>query len=85
MSDLQIEYALVSRGPDAAIIPALRAHGIAMKAYGVLSRGLLTGSRPTADDLRAHLPHFSGENVPAEAVAGTRYPAPMMATLDSER
>lgn len=131
-----------------------------MTAYGVLSRGLLTGSRPVGADFRAHLPRFSGANaeknqplvdalrrlaadrgvspaqlaiawtrakgaalgvtviptigartpqqvadavaavaieltlaevaaieeaVPAEAVAGTRYPAPMMAGLDSER
>lgn len=161
LCDLQIEYALVSRGPEASIIPALREHGMAMTAYGVLSRGLLTGSRPTGgDDLRAHLPRFTGDNatknqtlvdalhriaaergvspaqlaiawvrakgaalgvtviptigartpqqitdavaavavaltpaevaaleaaVPAESVAGTRYPAPMMAHLDSER
>ena len=160
LCDLQIEYALVSRGPEASIIPALREHGMAMTAYGVLSRGLLTGSRPTGDDLRAHLPRFSGDNaannqplvdalhrlaaergvspaqlaiawvrakgaalgvtviptigartpqqiadavaalavtltpaevaalesaIPAEAIAGDRYPAPQMAHLDSER
>ena len=160
LCDLQIEYALVTRGPEATIFPALRAHGMAMTAYGVLSRGLLTGSKPTAGDLRAHLPRFSGENaatnqplvaalhriaaakgvtpaqlaiawvrakgaalgvtviptigartpqqildaaaaldvaltpeevgelevaVPADAIAGSRYPAPMMVTLDSER
>ena len=34
-----------------------------MTAYGVLSRGLLSGSRPTSPrDFRAHLPRFSGEN-----------------------
>ena len=34
-----------------------------MTAYGVLSRGLLSGSRPaSARDFRAHLPRFSGEN-----------------------
>ena len=42
--DLQIEYSLVSRGPEAAIFPALAELGIATTAYGVLSRGLLTGS-----------------------------------------
>ncbi|HSY38096.1 MAG TPA: aldo/keto reductase, partial [Polyangia bacterium] len=128
---------------------------------GVLSRGLLTGSKPSgAGDLRAHLPRFSGDNgeknralaqslarlagdkgvkpaqlaiawvrakaaaqnvtlvptvgarnraqltdalagldvtlsaaevdaleaaVPASEVAGTRYAAPLMTTLDSER
>jgi aryl-alcohol dehydrogenase-like predicted oxidoreductase len=159
--DLQVEYSLVSRGVEGSIIPALRELGIAMTAYGVLSRGLLTGSRPSgANDYRAHMPRFSGVNaeknrplaealarlaadkgvsparlavawvrakgaaqdvtivptmgartrahladalsaldvsldaaevaaleaaVPASQVAGTRYPGPAMATLDSER
>ncbi|HXD63002.1 MAG TPA: aldo/keto reductase [Solirubrobacteraceae bacterium] len=61
--DLQIEYSLVSRGPEATIFPALVELGIATTAYGVLSRGLLTGSRPSgAGDFRAHLPRFSGDN-----------------------
>jgi aryl-alcohol dehydrogenase-like predicted oxidoreductase len=161
IADLQIEYALVSRGPEASIFPALAELGIAVTAYGVLSRGLLTGSRPAATgDMRAHLPRFTGESgeknqalvanlarlaaekgvkpaqlaiawvrakgaalgvtvvptlgartrqqigealaaleialtpaevaaleaaVPASEVAGTRYPAPLMAGLDSER
>ncbi|APR82857.1 Aldo-keto reductase [Minicystis rosea] len=159
--DLQIEYALVSRSPEAKIFPALAELGIAVTAYGVLSRGLLAGSKPTdPTDPRAHLPRFAGENgtrnqklvdalahlaaekgvtptqlaiawvrekgaaqnvtviptmgartrqqladalaglditltpaevatleaaVPASEVAGTRYAAPMMAHLDSER
>jgi aryl-alcohol dehydrogenase-like predicted oxidoreductase len=159
--DLQIEYSLLSRGPETAIFPALVELGIATTAYGVLSRGLLTGSAPTgAGDFRAHLPRFAGDNgeknralaqalariaadkgvkpaqlaiawvrakaaaqrvtviptmgartrtqladalagldvtlspeevaaleaaVPASQVAGTRYAAPFMATLDSER
>jgi aryl-alcohol dehydrogenase-like predicted oxidoreductase len=159
--DLQIEYALVSRGPEESIIPALAELGIAMTAYGVLSRGLLAGSKAQgAKDMRAHLPRFTGENgaknaalvaalqqlaeargvtsaqlamawvvakgaaqgvtilptmgvrtrkqlaealsglevslmadelakieaaVPASEIAGTRYPAAMMGTLDSER
>ncbi|MEJ0087945.1 MAG: aldo/keto reductase [Pseudomonadota bacterium] len=61
--DLQIEYSLVSRGPEDKIIPVLRELGIAMTAYGVLSRGLLAGSRPTAPgDFRAYLPRFAGDN-----------------------
>src|SRR5262245_54763148 len=57
--DLQIEYALVTRTVEAEIIPALRELGIAMTAYGVLSRGLLTGAKPTdRTDMRAHLPRF---------------------------
>lgn len=159
--DLQIEYALVSRSPEATIFPVLAELGIAVTAYGVLSRGLLAGSKPTgAGDLRSHLPRFAGANgeknrslvdalarlaaekgvtpaqlaiawvrakgaaqgvtvvptmgartarqlidalaslhltltptevaaleaaIPASAIAGTRYPEPMMAQLDSER
>src|SRR5436190_5535248 len=61
--DLQIEYSLVSRSPERAIFPELAALGIATTAYGVLSRGLLTGSRPGGqNDFRAHLPRFTGEN-----------------------
>jgi aryl-alcohol dehydrogenase-like predicted oxidoreductase len=63
LSDLQIEYSLVSRGPEAKIFPLLTELGIGVTAYGVLSRGLLSGSRPTSPaDLRAHLPRFTGEN-----------------------
>ncbi len=61
--DLQIEYSLVSRGPEASIFPALAELGIAATAYGVLSRGLLTGSTPKGKgDFRAHLPRFAGDN-----------------------
>jgi aryl-alcohol dehydrogenase-like predicted oxidoreductase len=62
ISDLQIEYSLVSRGPEAKIVPALAELGIAMTAYGVLSRGLLTGSVPGPRDSRAHMPRFAGAN-----------------------
>jgi aryl-alcohol dehydrogenase-like predicted oxidoreductase len=61
--DLQIEYSLLSRGPEERIFPLLAELGIGVTAYGVLSRGLLTGARPaTPTDFRAHLPRFSGEN-----------------------
>lgn len=161
IADLQIEYSLVSRGPEASIFPLLAELGIAVTAYGVLSRGLLAGSKPAGPrDLRSHLPRFAGDNgkhnqrlvdalaalarakgissaqlaiawvrakgsaqnlelvpllgarkrsqlaealfalevtlspedlarlesaVPAAEVAGDRYPAPMMAVLDSEK
>jgi aryl-alcohol dehydrogenase-like predicted oxidoreductase len=63
ISDLQIEYSLISRGPEAAIFPLLAELQIGVTAYGVLSRGLLSGSRPTAHtDFRAHLPRFTGHN-----------------------
>jgi aryl-alcohol dehydrogenase-like predicted oxidoreductase len=62
--DLQIEYSLISRGPEAKIFPALEELGIAVTAYGILSRGLLSGSVPTGKgDLRAYLPRFTGENL----------------------
>lgn len=63
ISDLQIEYSLISRGPETAIFPALATLGIGVTAYGVLSRGLLTGSKPKSQaDIRAHLPRFTGQN-----------------------
>ena len=62
--DLQIEYALVSRSPEAKIFPVLAELGIGVTAYGVLSRGLLSGSLPAGKaDFRAHLPRFSGDNL----------------------
>ncbi|CAN5629608.1 aldo/keto reductase [soil metagenome] len=154
--DLQIEYALVSRAPEDRIFPVLEELGISATLYGVLSRGLLSGSKPTgAGDMRAHLPRFAADHhdrngaviaavrkfaadrgqtpaqlciawalakepgfvptigartpaqiegalaaldkplsalevtelenlVPRDAIAGTRYPTPMMAHLDSE-
>jgi aryl-alcohol dehydrogenase-like predicted oxidoreductase len=61
--DLQIEYSLVSRSMEKEILPVLRELGIAATAYGVLSRGLLSGSPVTGKgDFRAHLPRFNGAN-----------------------
>ena len=161
ISDVQIEYSLVSRGVEQAILPACRELGIGITAYGVLSRGLISGhfsaERELAPyDFRAHAPRFAADNrarnlalvdalrevarrsgatvaqvaiawvlsrgeeivplvgsrtraqlrealaaldceltgddlaaleraVPADAVAGERYPAQQMAMLDSER
>ena len=63
IADLQIEYSLVSRGPEAKILPVLRELAVGVTAYGVLSRGLLAGSKPTGQgDFRAHLPRFTGTN-----------------------
>lgn len=62
--DLQIEYSLVSRGIETRILPTVRELGIGITAYGVLSRGLLSGSLPAGKgDFRAHLPRFTGENL----------------------
>ncbi|MBO9670163.1 MAG: aldo/keto reductase [Sphingobium sp.] len=67
--DLQIEYALVSRGIEREILPAARELGIAITAYGILSRGLLSGHwHPDAakpGDMRGHYPRFSTGNVAA--------------------
>jgi aryl-alcohol dehydrogenase-like predicted oxidoreductase len=61
--DLQIEYSLISRSPEAAIFPLLAELGIGVTAYGVLSRGLLSGSLPQAKgDLRTLLPRYTGDN-----------------------
>lgn len=68
ISDVQIEYSLLSRSPEVSIIPTLRELGIGLTAYGVLSRGLLSchwapGRHLGADDLRAHSPRFQGDNL----------------------
>jgi len=63
VSDLQIEYSIASRGIEKAILPAARELGIAITAYGLLSRGLFTGSPTnTRGDFRGHLPRFHGQN-----------------------
>jgi aryl-alcohol dehydrogenase-like predicted oxidoreductase len=75
--DLQIEYSLISRGIEAAILPACRSLGIGITAYGVLSRGLLGGhwTGPGVGDNRARFPRFQPENLPrnlrlVEAIRG---------------
>ncbi len=65
--DLQIEYSLVSRGIEQTILPACRELGIGVSAYGVLSRGLISGHftaerELSAGDFRAHAPRFNGAN-----------------------
>jgi aryl-alcohol dehydrogenase-like predicted oxidoreductase len=61
--DLQIEYSIASREPEAQIFPALAELGISATLYGIFSRGLLTGSKPQgAGDFRAYLPRFAGDN-----------------------
>jgi aryl-alcohol dehydrogenase-like predicted oxidoreductase len=63
ISDLQIEYSLITRKPEASIFPLLTELGIGATVYGVLSRGLLSGSRTEAPgDFRSRLPRFAGEN-----------------------
>jgi pyridoxine 4-dehydrogenase len=62
--DLQIEYSLVTRMMETRILPGLRALGVGVTAYGVLSRGLI--STATVDGMtKAHpiFPRFRGENL----------------------
>ena len=66
--DLQIEYSLISRGIERDILPACRELGIGITAYGVLSRGLISGHwtpdrRLAAGDFRSRAPRFQGENL----------------------
>jgi len=68
--DVQIEYSLVSRGVEDEILPTTRELGIAITAYGILSRGLLSGhwskERVVAPgDIRGYLPRFGGANLEA--------------------
>src|SRR5690349_17730852 len=66
--DLQIEYSLISRGIEREILATCRELGIAITAYGVLSRGLISGhwspERSLAQtDFRSRAPRFQGENL----------------------
>jgi aryl-alcohol dehydrogenase-like predicted oxidoreductase len=68
ISDLQIEYSLLSRGIEDEILPTARELGIGVTAYGVLSRGLLSGHWSKSRDLsggdfRGFSPRFQGENL----------------------
>ncbi|BCB73867.1 aldo/keto reductase [Phytohabitans flavus] len=70
IADLQIEYSLMSRGIEERILPVTRELGIAVTAYGVLSRGLLSGHwradrELSVADFRGHSPRFQGDNLDA--------------------
>jgi aryl-alcohol dehydrogenase-like predicted oxidoreductase len=71
--DLQIEYALITRGPEDALFPTLAELGMSATLYGVLSRGLLTGSKVTG--ARVHYPRFSAEAGERNAAAVARFHA----------
>jgi aryl-alcohol dehydrogenase-like predicted oxidoreductase len=68
IADVQIEYSLITRTVEREILPTCRELGIAITAYGVLSRGLISGHW-SADrsvshtDFRAHNPRFQGDNL----------------------
>ncbi|GLZ47836.1 aldo/keto reductase [Actinomycetospora sp. NBRC 106375] len=67
ISDLQIEYSLLSRAVEADVLPTLRELGIGLTAYGVLGRGLISGhwttGRTAPGDLRGATPRFADGNV----------------------
>lgn len=68
VADLQIEYSLMSRGIESGILPVTRELGIGITAYGVLSRGLLSGNWSPGrqfdqTDFRAHAPRFQGDSL----------------------
>jgi aryl-alcohol dehydrogenase-like predicted oxidoreductase len=68
ISDLQIEYSLLSRDIEDDILPTCRQLGIGITAYGVLSRGLISGhwqkdTTTSGNDFRAGSPRFQGENL----------------------
>jgi aryl-alcohol dehydrogenase-like predicted oxidoreductase len=70
ISDLQIEYSMISRSIERAILPAARELGIGITAYGVLSRGLISGhwskDRQGEKDFRGLAsPRFQGDNLDA--------------------
>ncbi len=63
ITDVQLEYGLATRGMEAKVLPGLRELGIGTTAYGVLGRGLLSGSKPAEKgDFRRFLPRYSGAN-----------------------
>jgi aryl-alcohol dehydrogenase-like predicted oxidoreductase len=65
--DLQIEYSLISRGIEKGILKTCRELGIGITAYGVLSRGLISGhwqsATAKAGDFRMYSPRFQNGNV----------------------
>jgi aryl-alcohol dehydrogenase-like predicted oxidoreductase len=67
ISHVQIEYSIVSRGIESELLSTARELGVGITAYGVLSRGLISGhwsSQPAKQgDFRSNLPRFSGDNL----------------------
>ena len=67
IADLQIEYSLISRGIEGGVLQTCRELGIGVTAYGVLSRGLISGhwskGQAGQGDFRAHSPRFQAGNL----------------------
>ncbi len=78
IADVQIEYSLISRRIEDEILPTCRELGIGITAYGVLSRGLISGhwspGHAADGDFRARLPRFRGKNL-EHNLAHRRHPA----------
>ncbi|AFE09139.1 aldo/keto reductase family oxidoreductase [Corallococcus coralloides DSM 2259] len=73
LSDLQIEYSLITRKPEKTLFPTLTELGMSATLYGVLSRGLLTGAK--VEGARVHYPRFAGEAGQRNAAAVARFHA----------
>lgn len=69
IADLQIEYSLIARGIETGILDTCRELGIGITAYGVLSRGLISGhwskDHSGTRDFRLASPRFQGSNLDA--------------------
>ncbi len=68
VSDVQIEYSMISRGIERGLLQAARELGVGITAYGVLSRGLISGhwskAREGEADFRGLMsPRFQGDNL----------------------
>ena len=66
VAGLQIEYSLMSRGIETAILPTVRELGIGVTAYGIMSRGLLSTDSARAigaADPRTRFPRFRPDNL----------------------
>jgi hypothetical protein len=72
ISDLQIEYSVLSRGIEDGILDTCRELGIGITAYGVLSRGVIGALKHDYElgDHRATWPRFQGDNLDRKGVAG---------------
>ncbi len=69
LASLQMEYSLFSRDAERqGQIEACKQSGMALMAYGVIGRGMLSGEHPelqsmNAEDIRQRLPRFQRDNV----------------------
>ncbi len=66
VTDVQLEYSVLSRGIERDILTTCDELGIGITAYAVLGHGLLTGEfdRSTVDPrFKGHLPRFNDDNL----------------------